>query len=58
MALVFLSMMLRKGQDKQKRTKKKQEKPRADCKLAQKNIEITIYMMHERINVMMHALMQ
>ena len=33
-------------------------KPRADCKLAQNNIEITIYMMHEQINVMMHALMQ
>ena len=47
MALVFLGMRLRKGQDKQKRTKKKQEKLRADCKLAQKNIEITIYMMHE-----------
>ena len=36
MALVFLGMRLRKGQDKQKRTKKKQEKPRADYKLAQK----------------------
>ena len=47
LALDFLGMMLRKGQDKQKRTKKKQEKLRADCKLAQKNIEITIYMMHE-----------
>ena len=36
--------MLRKGWDKQKRAKKRQEKrkPRADCKLAQKNIEITI----------------
>ena len=30
----------------------------ADYKLAQKNIEITIYMMHEQYNVMMHALMQ
>ena len=36
LALVFLGMMLRKSQDKQKRTKKKQEKLRADCKLAQK----------------------
>ena len=61
LALVFLGMILRKGQEKQKRTKKKQEKPRADCKLAQNiyiYIEITIYMMHEQINVMMHALMQ
>ena len=60
LALVFLGMILRKGQEKQKRTKKKQEKPRADCKLAQNiyiYIEITIYMMHEQINVMMHALM-
>ena len=38
LALVFLGMMLRKEQDKQKRTKKKQEKPRADCKLTQKKI--------------------
>ena len=36
LALVFLGIMLRKGQDKQKRTKKKQEKPRANYKLAQK----------------------
>ena len=41
----------------QKRTKE-EKKLRADCKLAyQKSIEITIYMMHEQINVMMHALM-
>ena len=58
MALVFLGMMLKKGQDKQKRTKKKQEKPRADCKLAQKKYRKKIYMIHEQINVMMHALMQ
>ena len=42
----------------QKTTTKKKKTPRAYCKLAQKNIEITIYMMHEQINVMMHALMQ
>ena len=36
LALVFLGMMLRKGQDTWKITKKKQEKPEADCKLAQK----------------------
>ena len=41
--------------DKTKKNKKK--KTRADCKLAQKNIEITIYMMYEQKNVMMHALM-
>ena len=36
MALVFLGMMLRKGQDTQKRTNKEKEKPKTDCKLAQK----------------------
>ena len=36
LALVFLCMMLRKE------PKRKQEKPRADCKLAYKNIEVTI----------------
>ena len=41
LALVFLDMVLRIGQDKQKRTKKKQKEntPRADCKLAQNKIE-------------------
>ena len=34
------------------------EKPRADCKLAQKNRTKKNYMMHEQLNVMMHALMQ
>ena len=43
----------------EKEQKKKKKKPRADCQLAhKKNTEITIYMMHEQINVMMHALMQ
>ena len=43
--------------DKTKKNTKK--KTKADCKLAQKKkIEITIYMTHEQINVMMHALMQ
>ena len=42
----------------EKEQKKKKKTPRANCKLAQTNIEITIYMMHEQINVMMHALMQ
>ena len=37
LALVFLDIVLRKGQDTQKITKKKQrKKPRADCKLAKK----------------------
>ena len=45
-----------KTQEKEKN--KKIKKPRTDYKLAQKNIEIKIYMMHEQINVMMHALMQ
>ena len=54
LALVFLVMVLRKGQGTQKR-----KKPRTNCKLTQKkNIGITIYMTHEQINVMMHALMQ
>ena len=35
-----------KTQEKEPK-KKKKKTPRADCKLAQKNIEITIYMMHE-----------
>ena len=50
LALVFLGMVLRKGQDTQKRTKRnKNKKPRADCKSAQKkNIEIAIYMMLEQ----------
>ena len=48
-----------KTQEKeQKQPLKKKKKTRANCKLAQKNIEITIYMMREQINVMMHALMQ
>ena len=43
----------------EKEQKQQQKIPRADYKLAQKKkIEITIYMMHEQINVMMHALMQ
>ena len=42
----------------QEKEQKKKKKPRTDYKLAQKNIEITIYMMHEQKNVMMHALMQ
>ena len=42
--------------DKNKKNKKK--KPRADYKLAQKNIyRKKIYMMHGQYNVMMHALM-
>ena len=45
-----------KTQEKEQKQKKK-KKPRADCKLVQTNIEKTIYMMHEQINVMMHALM-
>ena len=36
LALVFLGMMLRKGKDTQKRTNKEKEKPKTDCKLAQK----------------------
>ena len=36
LALVFLGMMLRKGQDTQKRTNKEKEKPKTGCKLAQK----------------------
>ena len=48
MALAFLGMVLRKGQGTQKRTKRnKKKKPRANYKSIQKNIEITIYMMHE-----------
>ena len=47
-----------KTQEKEQKQKKKKKIPRVDCKLAQKNIEIKIYMMHEQINVMMHALMQ
>ena len=42
--------------DKTKKIKKK--KLRADYKLAQKKYRKKIYMMHEQINVMMHALMQ
>ena len=49
----------RNNQKKKKKTNNNnKQKPRADCKLNQKNIETTIYMMHEQINVMMHALMQ
>ena len=46
-----------KTQEKEQKQQKKT--PREDYKLA-KNIyiEITIYMMREQINVMMHALMQ
>ena len=59
LALVFLGMMLRKGQDKQKRTKKETRKTKGRLQVStKKNVEITIYMLHEQINVMMHALMQ
>ena len=44
LVLVFLDMMLksRRIYTKEKEKKKKTEKPRADCKLAQNNIEKTI----------------
>ena len=46
-----------KTQEKEpKRNKKKNQGQTVSWH--QKNIEITIYMMHEQINVMMHALMQ
>ena len=43
-------MVLGKGQRHKNRTKKKKktEKPKADCKLAQKN-RTKIYMMHEQL---------
>ena len=47
-ALVFLAMMLRVGR-KKKKEKKKEKK--------EKKKKITIYMMHEMIAQMMHALM-
>ena len=47
-----------KTQSRTKTKKKHKEKPRADCKLAQKKYRTKIYMMHEQLNVMMHALMQ
>ena len=44
LALVFLDMMLkiRKTNTEERKKTKKQKKPRADCKLAQKNIEKAI----------------
>ena len=46
-ALVFLAMMLRVGRKKKRQKKEKKEKKK----------KITIYMMHEMIAQMMHALM-
>ena len=46
LALVSLGMMLR-NKTNRKEPKRNKKKPRANCKLAHKNIEITIYMMHE-----------
>ena len=46
LALVFLDMMLKSRrtdtEEKEKKKEKEKEKPRANCKLAQNNIEITI----------------
>ena len=53
-ALVFLGMVLRKGQKhkaepKEQKKKRKKKKPSADYKLAQNKYKTKIYMMHEQI---------
>ena len=45
-----------KTQEKEQKQQKTKTKGR--LQISTKKIEITIYMIHEQINVMMHALMQ
>ena len=62
LALVFLDIVLRIGRTHRKEPKKKKKKNKRKTKgklqVNTKEIEITIYMMHEQYNVMMHGLMQ
>ena len=61
LALVFLTIMLREGKERPKQKQKKQRKPRADCirqgQRDKQQQKISIYMMHEQNEQMMHALM-